>query len=247
MQAYIKAIEPVNVDWTKNVCLKIFFAGCDFKCPFCNTPHLLETREEFLMDLKDVKREIELNSGFAEAVIFTGGEPCLQKPQLIDLANFCRSKKLKIGIETNGSKPDVLYNLLRSNLVDFIALDLKCYFNEDAFEKVTKSRTFFITSNQIMQNIKATLEMLYESRDKLDIEIRTTIVPSLLFRKEDILEIAKIVNDLEARWVIQRFDNQQEMADRNMQNINPPSLSFLEDIKEACIKQFPKLRVDVKQ
>ena len=120
-------------------------------------------------------------------------------------------------------------------------------FNEDAFEKVTKSRTFFITSNQIMQNIKATLEMLYESRDKLDIEIRTTIVPSLLFRKEDILEIAKIVNDLEARWVIQRFDNQQEMADKNMQSINPPSISFLEDIKEACIKQFPKLRVEVKQ
>jgi len=246
MQAYIKAIEPVNVDWTKNVCLKIFFAGCDFKCPYCNTPHLLETREEFLMDLKDVKREIELNSGFAEAVIFTGGEPCLQKPQLLELANFCKSKKLKIGIETNGSKPDVLYSLLKSNILDFIALDIKSPFRDEAFEKVTRSRTFFITSNQIMQNIRATLEMLYESKDKLDIEIRTTVVPSLLFRKEDILEIAKVVNDLEARWVLQRFDNQQEMADKNMQNINPPSMAFLDDVKDACIRQYPKIRIDVR-
>ena len=65
MQAYIKAVEPVHVDWTKNICLKIFFAGCDFKCPVCNTPHLIESREEFLVDLKEVKKEIELNSGFA--------------------------------------------------------------------------------------------------------------------------------------------------------------------------------------
>jgi pyruvate-formate lyase-activating enzyme len=97
-----------------------------------------------------------------------------------------------------------------------------------------------------MQNIRATLEMLYESKDKLDIEIRTTVVPSLLFRKEDILEIAKVVNDLEARWVLQRFDNQQEMADKNMQNINPPSMAFLDDVKDACIRQYPKIRIDVR-
>ncbi|MBT4540037.1 anaerobic ribonucleoside-triphosphate reductase activating protein [Candidatus Woesearchaeota archaeon] len=246
MQAYIKAIEPVNVDWTKNVCLKIFFAGCDFKCPFCNTPHLLETREEFLIDLRDVKKEIDLNSGFAEAVIFTGGEPCLQRPQLIELAKQCREKKIKIGIETNGSKPEVLHSLLKENLLDFIALDIKTPFNEELFERLTKSRTFFITTNQVIQNLKATIELLIENKDKLEIEIRTTIIPSLLYRKEDILEIANIVNQLNARWVFQKFDNMAELASKNLQSINPPSLSFLEDIKEACIKQYPQLRIEIK-
>jgi pyruvate formate lyase activating enzyme len=249
MQAYIKAVEPVNVDWTKNVCLKIFFAGCDFKCPFCNTPHLLETKEEFLIDLKDIKKEINLNSGFAEAVIFTGGEPCLQRPQLIEIAKHCREKKLKIGIETNGSKPEVIYSLLKDNLLDFIALDIKTPFNEELFERTTKSRTFFITTNQVMQNIKSTIEMLIEHKEKndnIEIEVRTTITPSLLYKKEDIILIADAVNALEARWVFQKFDNTLELNDKNMESLNPPSLNFLEDIKEACLKKYPQLRIDIK-
>ncbi|MFH1440403.1 MAG: anaerobic ribonucleoside-triphosphate reductase activating protein [Candidatus Woesearchaeota archaeon] len=246
MQVYIDQIEPVNVDWTKNVCLKIFFAGCDFRCSFCNTPHLLETKEEFLKDLKDIKREIEQNSRFTEAVIFTGGEPCLQRPQLIELARFCRSKNIKTGLETNGSKPEVIHSLLKDKLIDFIAIDIKAPLRDDLFEKVSKSTTFFITTNQVMQNIKISFELLYENKDMIDIEIRTTIVPGLLFKKEDILNIADIVNKLEARWVLQKFNNKTELKDKNMRTINPPSIGFIEDLKEACLKQFPQLRIDIR-
>lgn len=246
MQAYIKAIEPVSVDWTKNVCLKIFFAGCDFRCPFCNTPELIETKEEYIVELRDIKKEIELNSGFTEAVIFTGGEPCLQRPQLIDLAKFCKEKKIMAGLETNGSKPDVINALLKDGLLKFIALDLKVPFREDMFEKATKSRTFFITTSQIMQDIKATIDILQRYKEIVDIEIRTTIVPGLIFRKEDILEIALVVDQLGARWVLQKFNNQPELADRNMCNINTPSNSFLEDIKEVCVTLFPRLRMEIK-
>lgn len=252
MQAYIAAIEPVNVEWTKNICLKIFFAGCDFKCPFCNTPHLLETKEEFLKDLKDVKKEIELNGNFTEAVIFTGGEPCLQKPQLVELAKFCKEKKIKVGIETNGSKPEVLRGLLKEALVDFVAIDIKAPFDEfdendkALFEKTTKSKTFFIGTNQMIQDIKASLEILNEYKDKVDIEARTIIVPSLLFRKEDVIKVAEIVNDLDARWVIQRFNNMPELVEKNFEHIHPPSTTFLEDLREACIRKYPKLRIEIK-
>ncbi|MBS3121781.1 radical SAM protein [Candidatus Woesearchaeota archaeon] len=268
MQAYIAAIEPVNVEWSKNICLKIFFAGCNFKCPFCNTPHLLETNEEFLKDLKDVKKEIELNGSFTEAVIFTGGEPCLQKPQLVELAKFCREKKIKVGIETNGSKPEVLRGLLKEALVDFVAIDIKAQFDEvnagfkevnnaevsvneaevnnALFEKVTKSKTFFISTNQIIQDIKTSLEILHEYKDKVDIEARTIIVPSLLFRKEDVIKVAEIVNELDARWVIQRFNNMPELVEKNFEHIHPPSTTFLEDLKEACVKKYPKLRIEIK-
>ncbi|MBI4453799.1 anaerobic ribonucleoside-triphosphate reductase activating protein [Candidatus Woesearchaeota archaeon] len=246
MQAYIAAIEPVNVEWTKNICLKIFFAGCNFKCPFCNTPHLLETKEEVLKDLKDVKKEIELNGNFTEAVIFTGGEPCLQRPQLVELAKFCREKKIKVGIETNGSKPEVLRGLLKEALVDFVAIDIKAPFDEALFEKITTSKTFFISTNQIIQDIKESLEILHEYKDKVDIEARTIIVPSLLFRKEDVMKVAEIVNDIDARWVIQRFNNMPELVKKNFEHIHPPSTTFLEDLKEACGKKYPNLRIEIK-
>lgn len=246
MQAYIRSIEPVSVEWTKNICLKIFFAGCDFKCPYCNTPELLETKEAFIKELKDVKKEISLNSGFAEAVIFTGGEPCLQRPQLVELAKFCKNNKLKTGLETNASKPEVLYSLLKNSLIDFISIDLKSPLREDIFEKVTKSGTFFITTNQLMQNIKAGIEMLYNYKDKVDIEVKTLIVPSLLFKKEDIVEIASLVDYLDARWILQRFNNEQDLVDKNFRHINPPSISFLEDLKESCLRKYPQLRIEIK-
>ena len=85
-----------------------------------------------------------------------------------------------------------------------------------------------------------------EHKENIEIEARTTIVPSLLFKKEDLLKIAEMVNKLGARWVIQRFNNDQEMTDKKMQGINSPSFSFLEDLKEACLTKFPQLRIEIR-
>lgn len=247
MQAYIKAIEPVTVDWSKNICLMIYFAGCDFKCPWCNTPDLLESREEFLMDIKEVNKEIELNSPFTEAVVFTGGEPGLYRQALFEIAKRCKQLKLKVGIETNGSKPEALEGLLEKKLVDFIAIDLKSPLNEDSFERATKSKTFFITSAAILSNIRATIRLLEERDGNIDLEVRTTIVPGLMYKKEDIIEIAEIVDRLNARWTLRRFDNYVDLVERRYNSINPPSMHFLENLRESCLKKFPKLRIEIKK
>ena len=60
MQAHIGGIVSMStVDWPKNICTVIFFAGCDFKCPYCQNSELIRPHEDHKRDIKDVKKELK--------------------------------------------------------------------------------------------------------------------------------------------------------------------------------------------
>ena len=159
----------------------------------------------------------------------------------MDISRFAKKLKIKTGIETNGSKPLCLKSLLRENLLDFVALDLKAPLRNDIFDRVTKSSTFFITSKQIIDDTRETLKILKVYQDKIDIEIRTTIVPGLIYKKEDILEIASEIKDIECRWTLQQF---KPVPDK-FANVNSPTEKFLENLRKICQKEYPNLRIDI--
>ncbi len=247
MQAYIGGIIPLSETSLPNkVCTKILFAGCDFCCHYCYSNDILDFREEFLKDLKEVKNEIIKNFGFVDAVIFSGGEPCLQRQALLTLARFAKKQGLSVGVETNGSKPYSIKSLINENLLDFVFMDIKAPLKKNIFQKVTKSGTFFKTAEEIIGNISQTLKLLKENQNKIQIEIRTTIVPGLIFRKEDILEIAKEINELNCRWVLQPFKSSKGTLDPILNSIESPTKKFLENIKKVCQKKYSNLRIDIK-
>jgi len=247
MQAYVGGIVPLStVDWSANVCTVIFFSGCDFKCCYCYNKDFIDFKEEFLKDLKDIKNEIIKNSGFIDAVLFSGGEACLQRQALLTLARFTKKLGLKVGIETNGSKPYSIKSLINENLLDFIALDIKAPFKKEIFERITQSKTFFRTTEEVIENIKQTLDILKENHDRIQIELRTTVVPGLIFRKQDILEIAKESNGLNCRWTLQQFISSKGTLDPKLISVEPPTKKFLENLKKECQKKYSKLRIDIK-
>ena len=218
----------------------LFFAGCDFNCPNCNTSNILFTKDEFLVDLKDIKKEMK-NSLGTTAVVFTGGEPCLQRQALLTLASFAKDINLKTGLETNGSKTECIRSLLSLGIIDFIALDIKAPFEEELFEKATKSKTFFKTTASIMTDLKNTLKLLKQYQDKVEIEIRTTITPTLVARKEEILKIAQAIEGLECTWILQQF-NPQNVTNKRFSSIKPPSAEFLENLRKTVHKKYPNIR-----
>jgi len=247
MQVYVGGIIPLStVDWPANVCTVIFFSGCDFKCCYCYNKDFVDFKEEFLKDLKDIKKEIVKNSGFIDAVLFSGGEACLQRQALLTLARFTKKLGLKVGIETNGSKPYSIKSLVNENLLDFIALDIKAPFKKEIFERVTQSGTFFKRPEDVIKDIKQTIKILKKNQDKIQVELRTTIVPGLIFRKNDILEIAKEVSGLNCRWVLQPFISNKGTLDPKLDNIESPTKKFLENLKKECQKKYSKLRIDIK-
>ncbi|MFH0977923.1 MAG: anaerobic ribonucleoside-triphosphate reductase activating protein [Candidatus Woesearchaeota archaeon] len=249
MQAYIGGIVQMStVDWPKNVCTVVFFAGCDFNCPYCQNSTIIEFKEEFLKDLKIVKEDIRKNLDFIDAVLFSGGEPCLQRGPLLELASYAKKLHLKVGIETNGSKPEVIMNMLNEGLLDFVGLDIKAPLNDvKLFEKATKSQTFFKTTDEVVQNLRQTLMILKQNQDRLQIEIRTTICPGITYKKEDLLAIAEEIKELDCRWSLQQFrPDIGTILDPMLRNVNSPTKEFLENMKEAVLKKYHNMRIDVK-
>ncbi len=240
MQAHISEIKPLDFLDQQNKCLAIFFSGCNFMCPFCNTPQMMVSKEETLLDIKDIKKQILETE--EEVLLFTGGEPTLQRQALLQIAKFGKDVGKKIILHTNGSKPETIKSLALAGLIDLIVLDIKTPFQEQIFERTTKSMTFFKQTKSILEDINATLEILSENSIKT--KIVTTIVPGLIFRKEDILEIARIAEKQNATLVLQQFDN-SVCYDTKYMSIKPASFEFLQTLKEFIRKEYPLMNVEI--
>jgi pyruvate formate lyase activating enzyme len=242
MQAFIGQIEQYT-QWKGRNSFVLHFAGCNFNCPFCNTPSFLNSKEEYSIDLKEIKKQIKDNAASIECVFFTGGEPCLQRPALLELARYSKDCGLKVVIATNGSKPDCIRQLTDAMAVDYIIFDIKCQFEDDIFQRVTKSSTFFITTPEIMYDVKRSIEALKECDTRIIKEFRTTIVPGLLFKKEELMKIAEEIDGIDCRWVLQAF--MPENTKKGYAHLNPPSQSFLETIRESMLKKYPNMRIEI--
>ncbi len=246
MEAYIGGITSVSyADWPGKRCMTIFMSGCDFKCPFCNVKNYLDFKQEHQTDLMLIKNSMLENKKFIDGVLFTGGEPSLQRQAVLILARMAKQNGLLVGIETNGAKPETLKSLMLENLVDFIAVDVKCPIGLE-IEEVTKSKTFFRSTEKLLASIKDTLKYLEEIQNKVQIEIRTTIVPTLVYTKEDLLKIAEAIKYIKCTWVLQQFRNNVPLVDEKYNPIEPPSKEFLENMAEMMKKQWPGLNIAVR-
>lgn len=213
--------------------LPIHFMGCDFKCPYCYTPEILSFKPDFLVDIKEIKRYIEQSP--IEKIVFTGGEPCLQRQGLLSLARFTKKIGKRVILDTNGSKPDTLKSLLIAGVVDEVRMDLKSRFNSDKFEKTTRSKTFFISSDDIISDIRRSINMLKEYK-KIDVFFITIIVPSVTFKKEEISEIINEIKDIRGTYIIQGFVSKNEHVDNKFRDISSPTEKFLNSLKDYVEK-----------
>jgi pyruvate formate lyase activating enzyme len=239
MQGYIADISLLSTDaWRGRISTVVYLAGCDFRCPGCTKTGIVDFKPEFLRDLRQVKKDLKDSSKFSSAVVFSGGEPCLQKEVLFSLAKHCRTLGRKIGIRTNGSRPDVLRKILDSGLADFISLEIKSPFEPEAFGKATKSTTFFAKTGDVMSRVRQSVELLkmYKRKDPmLEIEFRTTIVPGVIYKKEHVQGIASLLEDIDCSYRLTRF--RPELAKGSLSKVNPPSEDFIVMLKDSIEKK----------
>ncbi len=243
MQAYIADyVELSSIDIPGKVIDVIYFAGCDYNCPICNLPEYMQFKEDFLIDLREIKKRMKANHSGKDAILFTGGEPCLQRQAMLELAKYAKKLGLKIILKTNGSKPDCIQSMLKGKYIDTVMMDIKSPFNLDIFEKVTKSKTFFKTVDGNMQDVMQTLEFLDKS--DVDIQFKTLIVPSLIYRKEDILDIAKEIVRFNTTWILSKFLPGNCLR-KKYDSINAPTDNFMNTLKEFILNSFPKMKIEI--
>lgn len=116
--------ETTLIDFPGRVACVLFTAGCNFKCPYCHNPELLSFSTASVVRRKRIFEFLEERAGFLDGVVITGGEPTLHK----DLPEFLASIRemgFEVKLDTNGSRPGVVRDIIESGLVDYIAMDLK--------------------------------------------------------------------------------------------------------------------------
>lgn len=197
------------LDYPRRTAATVFTPGCNLRCPFCHNGELAEaTDARALFDelsVDDVMGFLEKRCRLLDGVCISGGEPLLQP----GLREFCQSLHelgYAVKIDTNGTLPARLRELLEAGLVDYVAMDVK---NTPARYAETAGRAGFDTSP-----VLDCMRMLAEwdaTKQSASCEFRTTIVRELHTR-EDLIGIARLISD-EARaktgcrppWFIQNF------------------------------------------
>ncbi len=182
------------LDYPGVVACTVFTAGCNFRCPFCHNAMLVlpeQIDDECLTD-DEVFGFLKKRRGVLDGVAVTGGEPLLQA----DMPEFlARVKELgyKIKLDTNGSNPELLSEIVKNKLVDRVAMDIKNAPEEYA-------RTIGLKSFDIAP-VERSKEMLL--RGDIDYEFRTTVVKGI-HTKESLIGAAKWIEGAK-EYYLQQF------------------------------------------
>ncbi len=169
------------IDYPGKIAAIVFTQGCNLRCKYCHNPELIApvNNNGTLLKEEDVLNFFEKRKGALEGVVITGGEPTLQT----DLAEFAAKLKAMgffVKLDTNGTNPEVVKNLIEKKLVDFIAMDIKATF--DKYEAVCG---VLVASKTILQT------MQYIEESGLPYQYRTTYYKVVL-NDQDIEKIKQL-------------------------------------------------------
>lgn len=211
------------LDFPGKVACTIFTGGCNFRCPFCHNALLVteDYKAEYSED--EILSFLEKRKGLLDGVCITGGEPLLQK----DIAGFIRKIKslgYAVKLDTNGSFPHKLKELVDEGLIDYIAMDIK-----NSMEKYTVTAG---SGENILQNVEESIDFLLGCG--VDYEFRTTVVKEF----HDIKDIAKASERIKGakRYYLQYFEDSGGLIS---QNLHPVDKETMELMKNAAMDFVP--------
>jgi len=212
------------LDYPDCISAIIWTIGCNFRCPFCYNKNLVLGKVEPISE-DEVLSFLKKRKGLLEGLVISGGEPLLHD----DIADFVKKVKTLgylIKIDTNGTFPERLKELIDNKLVDYISMDVKAPKNK--YNKLTEIKTDLTKIEQSIDIVK---------NNATDYEFKTTFVPDLL-KKEDIVEIAKWLEGAE-KFYLQQFEINPPLVSSKMEKTIPyPKEYIIETLEE--IKPFFK-------
>jgi len=209
------------MDYPDKISTIIFTPGCNFRCCYCHNPHLIENPEAVISEEK-VFAFLKEREKFIDAVVISGGEPTIQK----DLVNFIkrvREMGFLVKLDTNGAKPDVIEELIKNRLIDYIAMDIKG----------PLSRYKEITETDVdTEKIKKSIELIMSSG--IDYEFRTTAYPKLSI--DDFREMLEMIKGAK-RFFIQQYEPKTTLKKEKLKPLEEKTLYEILDIAKQYVQQ----------
>ncbi len=168
------------LDYPGNMACTVFLGGCNFRCPFCHNKALVVNPDfDSKMDKEEFFSFLKKRIGVLDGVCITGGEPLLYD-EIFDFAAEIKSLGYKVKLDTNGSFPDKLKELIKSSIIDYVAMDIK--------NSPTRYRETVGIESFNIEPVYESVELLLS--DIIPYEFRTTLVNEL-HTEQDMVEIGK--------------------------------------------------------
>lgn len=220
------------LDYPGKVACTVFTAGCDLRCPFCHNASLV--LPELLGQDGGAISEGELMSflrkrqGVLDGVAITGGEPLLHR-ELPQLLEKIRELGYRIKLDTNGTFPERLEELIKAGLVDRVAMDIKN--SPELYGRTVGIEAFDLAP------VERSKDLLLEGR--VDYEFRTTVVRGLHTR-ESIVGTAKWIAGAKEYYLQQFKDSGNVIAIDGLSEYNEEEMHSLAD---AAAQYVPSVQV----
>lgn len=212
------------LDYPGLVAATIFTGACNFRCPYCHNAELvLNPSSQPVIPEEEILAHLKKRHGITQGVCITGGEPTLQK----DLKDFIKKLKgldLKVKLDSNGYKPEVLKDLVQEGLLDYIAMDVKAPLDE----------------YDIIAGVKLDSSKLKESIDFLieghvPYEFRTTVVKDF-HTKESFEKMAELIRGAE-RYFLQGYVDSDKVIAPGLSAYTYEEMQEFLPIFEGKVKQ----------
>lgn len=210
------------LDFPGRVAAIVFTSGCNFRCPFCHNSALVLDKAENL-DETEILEYLKMRRGVLDGVSISGGEPLMQKG-LIPFLRKIREIGLEIKIDTNGSFPSVLRDLIDEGLIDYIAMDVKTSIKR--YPELTGC------DQNTVEKIKRSIDIIMSSG--LEYEFRTTVVREH-HTKSEIAQITELISGAE-KYFLQTYKDGDENLMSGMSAYSQAEMDSLAAVAAPFVK-----------
>jgi len=181
------------IDYSGIISSVIFTPNCNYNCPACHAKYILNNKD--LIDEKIFFEYLDSRREWIDAVVLCGGEPTLENGLESFLKRIKDETGLKIKLDTNGSNPSVLEDLLEKDLIDYVAMDVKG--PEEIYSNI-------VGKNIDIEKIKESMRLVQKFPDY---EFRITVVP--IIRNKNPEEISFMTSEEIEKTAKMIYDNTQ--------------------------------------
>jgi pyruvate formate lyase activating enzyme len=232
----IAGIEKTTlIDYPGKIACTIFIYGCNFRCKFCHNPELVILPLKKEIPVEEILQYLEKRKGQLEGVCITGGEPLLSIDEFF--LKEIKKRGYAIKMDTNGSFPEKLEELIRKKLIDFIAMDIKA--DKENYLEI-------IDSKLDLTKIEKSIRIILNSG--LDYELRITLLEdfhSIESLKSMCEWIKKISEKKPKKICLQGFKNKEKILNQEYANKKDTSLEYLKRAKEEIKDYFEEVEIRI--
>lgn len=190
------------LDYPGKTACTVFAPGCNFRCPFCHNALLVTHKPDELISEEEFFSFLNKRKGILDGVCITGGEPTLQKDLVLFIEKI-KAMGFLVKLDTNGTKPDVLKNILAAGLADYVAMDIKA--SPERYSEAAGIENFDFSE------VNESIHILEESG--VPHEFRTTVTAEL--HSEDDFEKMLALFSAETPYFLQQFKDSGCLIDGN--------------------------------